>query len=210
MSSSTGPSLVCLLVTNMFYYSCRIDAANPNPAPKAFDIPIDVDDVALKAKLQEAYVAITQGDATEIQALDEKVRRYSLLCAFGTYHGFVQTTQIISQINALSLKREFCKSYAANPHQFIHRWIASQARDLDVILGTYSLPSLVFPVSLSLSPLLIAPFLGQGGMAGTGNAKPQVSLGDEDLRRSEFFRLPWVSLNSRAYPYFVYSWSMTR
>ena len=30
-------------------------------------------------------------------------------------------------------------------------------------------------------------------MAGSGNAKPQVGLGDEDLRRSEFFRLPWVS-----------------
>lgn len=33
-------------------------------------------------------------------------------------------------------------------------------------------------------------------MAGSGNAKPQVGLGDEDLRRSEFFRLPWVSLDS--------------
>ncbi|CAE6479717.1 unnamed protein product [Rhizoctonia solani] len=130
-------------------YELKLDPNNPNPPPKAFDIPIDVDDVALKAKLQEAYVAITQGDQTEIQNLDEK------------------TTQIISQITALSLKREFCKSYAANPQQFIHRWIASQSRDLDVILG-------------------------QGGMAGAGNSKPGVNLGDEDLRRSEFFRLPWV------------------
>ncbi|KAJ1300093.1 hypothetical protein OPQ81_002575 [Rhizoctonia solani] len=130
-------------------YELRLDANTPNSTPKAFDIPIDVDDVALKAKLQEAYLAITQGDQTEIQNLEEK------------------TTQIISQINALSLKREFCKSYAANPQQFIQRWIASQSRDLDIILG-------------------------QGGMAGTGNAKPGVNLGDEDLRRSEFFRLPWV------------------
>ncbi|KAH7325338.1 hypothetical protein B0J17DRAFT_723105 [Rhizoctonia solani] len=130
-------------------YELKLEANNPNPTPKAFDIPIDVDDVALKTKLQEAYAAITQGDQTEIQTLDDK------------------TTQIISQINALSLKREFCKSYAANPQQFINRWITSQSRDLDIILG-------------------------QGGMAGAGNAKPGVNLGDEDLRRSEFFRLPWV------------------
>ncbi|KAG8727970.1 SWI/SNF complex component snf12, partial [Ceratobasidium sp. 423] len=129
-------------------YELKLDASNLNPTPKAFDISIDVDDVALKAKLQETYVAITQGDQAEIQSLEEK------------------TTQIISQINALSLKREFCKSYAANPQQFIHRWVASQSRDLDIILG-------------------------QGGMAGTGNSKPGVNLGDEDLRRSEFFRLPW-------------------
>ncbi|CAE6486344.1 unnamed protein product [Rhizoctonia solani] len=130
-------------------YELKLDANTLNPSPKVFDIPIDVDDVAFKAKLQEAYVAITQGDQPEIQNLDEK------------------TTQIISQITALSLKREFCKSYAANPQQFIHRWIASQSRDLDVILG-------------------------QGGMGGAGNSKPGVNLGDEDLRRSEFFRLPWV------------------
>jgi hypothetical protein len=41
--------------------------------------------------------------------------------------------------------------------------------------------------------LNLTVYSGQGGMAGTGNAKPGVNLGDEDLRRSEFFRLPWVS-----------------
>lgn len=87
----------------------------------------------------------------------------------------------MAQINTLSLKREFCKSYAANPQQFIQRWISSQARDLDVILG------------MSCGCCLPGSHrLGQGGMAGTGNAKPQVGLGDEDLRRSEFFRLAWV------------------
>ncbi|KAG8714226.1 SWI/SNF complex component snf12 [Ceratobasidium sp. 394] len=130
-------------------YDLRLDPGMPNSPPKAFDIPIDVDDVALKTKMQEAYVAITGSDGTEIQALEEKI------------------SQTIAQITSLSLKREFCKSFAADPQRFIHRWIESQARDLDTILG-------------------------QGGMAGSGNSKPQVGLGDEDLRRSEFFRLPWV------------------
>ncbi|KAG9075559.1 SWI/SNF complex component snf12, partial [Ceratobasidium sp. 370] len=130
-------------------YDLKLDPGVPNPPPKAFDIPIDVDDIALKTKMQEAYVAITGSDAAEIQALEDKI------------------SQVIAQITSLSLKREFCKSFAADPQRFIHRWIESQARDLDTILG-------------------------QGGMAGSGNAKPQVGLGDEDLRRSEFFRLPWV------------------
>ncbi|KAG8725173.1 SWI/SNF complex component snf12 [Ceratobasidium sp. 395] len=133
----------------ILHYDLKLDANTPNPPPKAFDIPIDVDDVALKAKMQEAFMAITGSDVAEIQTMEDKI------------------SQTIAQITSLSLKREFCKSYAANPQRFIHRWIESQARDLDTILG-------------------------QGGMAGTGNAKPQVGLGDEDLRRSEFFRLPWV------------------
>ncbi|QRV90415.1 SWI/SNF complex protein [Ceratobasidium sp. AG-Ba] len=130
-------------------YDLKLDPSTPNPPPKAFDIPIDVDDVALKTKMQEAYVAVTGSDAAEIQSLEDKI------------------SQMIAQITSLSLKREFCKSFAAEPQLFIQRWIESQARDLDNILG-------------------------QGGMAGSGNAKPQVGLGDEDLRRSEFFRLPWV------------------
>ncbi|KAG9095886.1 SWI/SNF complex component snf12 [Ceratobasidium sp. 370] len=130
-------------------YDLKLDPGMPNPPPKAFDIPIDMDDIALKTKMQEAHVAITGSDVAEIQALEDKI------------------SQIIAQITSLSLKREFCKSCAADPQRFIHRWIESQARDLDTILG-------------------------QGGMAGSGNAKPQVGLGDEDLRRSEFFRLPWV------------------
>ncbi|KAF8596834.1 SWI/SNF complex 60 kDa subunit [Ceratobasidium sp. AG-I] len=130
-------------------YELKLDAANPNPPPKAFDISIEVDNIALKTKMQDAYLAITQGDTTEIQALEDKVN------------------QTINQITNLSLKREFCKAFAADPQRFINRWIESQSRDLDIILG-------------------------QGGMAGSGNAKPQVGLGDEDLRRSEFFRLPWV------------------
>lgn len=36
----------------------------------------------------------------------------------------------------LSLKREFCKAFAADPQRFINRWITSQSRDLDIILGT--------------------------------------------------------------------------
>lgn len=41
--------------------------------PKAFDVPIEVDDALLKGKLQDAYASITQGDAAELVALEDKV-----------------------------------------------------------------------------------------------------------------------------------------
>jgi hypothetical protein len=73
MSSSKHFDLFHGLFIYALFQFFRLDANNPNPPPKAYDIAIDVDDVALKAKLQEAYVAITQGDQTEIQNLEEKV-----------------------------------------------------------------------------------------------------------------------------------------
>ncbi|KAF8747632.1 TPR-like protein [Rhizoctonia solani] len=98
---------------------------------KYHNIVIDVDDVALKTKLQEAYTAITQGDQPEIQNLEEKPNQ-----------------RLVPQ-------REFCKSYAANPQQFIHRWIASQSRDLDVILGQGGMAGTETPNQESTSEMRI-------------------------------------------------------
>lgn len=66
--------VACLSNLRFSHPTCsRLDASTPNPTPKAFDIPIEVDDVALKTKMQEAYLAITQSDTAEIQALEDKV-----------------------------------------------------------------------------------------------------------------------------------------
>ncbi len=53
------------------------------------------------------------------------------------------------------------QTFAQDPQKFIHTWIASQSRDLEVILGD--------------------------------DAR---GVRDEDLRRSDFFRLPWVRIVS--------------
>ena len=53
---------------------------------------------------------------------------------------------------------------SANPHAFIHNWLAAQARDLDQMLGY------------------------QIGVAGANGG----NVREEDLRRSDLFRLPWV------------------
>jgi hypothetical protein len=56
-------------------------------------------------------------------------------------------------------------SHSKDPANFINRWLASQARDLDVILGRQ---------------------IGVSGENG-GNVR------EEDLRRTDLFKMPWVS-----------------
>lgn len=60
-------------------------------------------------------------------------------------------------------KRAFLERFADDPHGFIDRWLESQSRDL-------------------------ASALAPGPSDGAG----AVSVREEELRRSEFFRLPWV------------------
>lgn len=55
--------------------------------------------------------------------------------------------------------------YSKDPANFINRWLASQARDLDLILGRQ---------------------IGVSGENG-GNIR------EEDLRRTDLFKMPWVS-----------------
>jgi hypothetical protein len=52
-----------------------------------------------------------------------------------------------------------------DPANFINRWLASQARDLDAILGR------------------------QIGVAGENGG----NIREEDLRRTDLFKMPWVS-----------------
>jgi len=53
-------------------------------------------------------------------------------------------------------KRDFLASFADDPKNFIQQWLASQSRDLEVVLGN------------------------------------EQGVREEDMHRSDFFRLPWV------------------
>jgi len=53
----------------------------------------------------------------EVQALDEKI------------------VQCIQSINNSKTKRDFLLQFSKSPVEFINKWIASQSRDLEVILG---------------------------------------------------------------------------
>lgn len=53
----------------------------------------------------------------EIMALDDKI------------------VQCVQSINNSKIKRDFLMQFSKEPVEFINKWIASQARDLEVILG---------------------------------------------------------------------------
>ncbi|KAG8958333.1 SWI/SNF complex component snf12 [Tulasnella sp. 408] len=109
------------------------------PNMQAFDIDVDMDDVFLKQKMNQALLSYSSEAQAAISALDDEM------------------AQAAQSIRNSKLKRDFLTSFAEDPQRFIQTWIASQSRDLEVILGDD----------------------GRG-------------VRDEDLRRSDFFRLPWV------------------
>ncbi|RUS30535.1 hypothetical protein BC938DRAFT_479278 [Jimgerdemannia flammicorona] len=80
----------------------------------AYDIDIEVDD-AIRAKM--ASVVASTATQKEIMTLDEKI------------------VQCVQSVNNSKIKRDFLLQFATSPVDFINKWVASQARDLEIILG---------------------------------------------------------------------------
>ncbi|KAJ3010026.1 SWI SNF, matrix associated, actin dependent regulator of chromatin, sub d, member 3 [Thoreauomyces humboldtii] len=81
----------------------------------AYDIEVDMPNAG-REHLEQSTI-VTSQMAREIGALDEQI-----------------TTQI-QTINQCKLKRDFMLAFAEDPIAFLDRWMVSQARDLETILG---------------------------------------------------------------------------
>lgn len=64
-----------------------------------------------------AHIVSSTLTQKEIMALDDKI------------------VQCVQSINNSKIKRDFLMQFSKEPVEFINKWIASQARDLEVILG---------------------------------------------------------------------------
>ena len=99
-------------------YTIRVDPDYVNsPAPTIYDIRVSVED-PLRAKM----VALTSNPSyaqtlRRISALDDDL------------------AVIIQAIAHSTAKRNFYKAMSKDPVNFIKRWMSSQKRDLEVILG---------------------------------------------------------------------------
>lgn len=138
------PELVNRYLSNpdpiLLFYT--IDTTAPPPErPKAWDLPIKMEDVTLKARMA-VVINANKETTNELVKLDEEI----------AYHA-----QALSNSH---LKRTFLQSFSKDPALFIQQWLESQSRDLETVLGS-------------------GPTEG-------------ATLRTEDLRRSEFFSLPWV------------------
>ena len=111
--------------------------------PTAFDIDVELEDNGLR-KVQDDVLAGFDYRGRDIADLDDRI---------------AQATQTLEN---RSSTRDFLHRFAQDPQGHIQTWMASQARDLDAILGSnYT----------------------------TGG---HLNIGTEELRRSETFNAPWV------------------
>ncbi|KAI9012498.1 SWI/SNF and RSC complex subunit Ssr3 [Phycomyces nitens] len=94
-------------------YTIRVDKEF-HQSPKAYDVDVELDSVVRQKMLN--IVSSTQAQK-EIMTLDDKI------------------VQCVQSINNSKIKRDFLMQFAQHPVEFINKWIASQARDLEVILG---------------------------------------------------------------------------
>ncbi|KAJ3272401.1 snoRNP complex protein nop56 [Terramyces sp. JEL0728] len=115
------PSIPDLLSRHLFpadpvilNYTVRVDKEYHSHTA-AFDIQVPVPD-----PIREKFQQVNLGNIPlqrEIATLDEKI------------------AAIIQTINLSKLKRDFMISFTKDPVNFINKWVASQSRDLEVVLG---------------------------------------------------------------------------
>ncbi|KAI9310692.1 SWI/SNF and RSC complex subunit Ssr3 [Dichotomocladium elegans] len=98
----------------VIHYTVRTDK-DFHQSPQAYDLDVELDSV-VRQKMMNS-VASTQSQK-EVMALDDKV------------------VQCVQSINNSKIKRDFLMQFAQHPVEFINKWIASQANDLEIILGS--------------------------------------------------------------------------
>ncbi|KAF9971687.1 SWI SNF, matrix associated, actin dependent regulator of chromatin, sub d, member 1 [Actinomortierella ambigua] len=106
-------------------YTVRVDKPY-NLHPFCYDLDVEVDDPQYKQKISSLLSATSLSSSTtstlprQIQALDETIMQH------------------IQNMHNCKTKRDFLLRFANDPVDFLDRWIASQSRDLEVILGDSS------------------------------------------------------------------------
>jgi len=114
----------------------------PPPNPQAWDVEVKMEDTTLKGKMNQTMLNMSNETARDLSKYDE------------------EAALLAQQIHNSQLKRTFLSSFAADPADFIQKWLESQSRDLESVLGS-------------------GPSEG-------------LTVREEELKRSEFFKLPWV------------------
>lgn len=94
-------------------YTIRVDKPL-SQSSKCYDIDVELDSPVRQKMMNIVSSTQTQ---KEIMGLDDKI------------------VQCVQSINNSKIKRDFLIQFSKEPVEFINKWIASQARDLEVILG---------------------------------------------------------------------------
>lgn len=133
-------------------YYVRTDKAE-HRNPVAFDVELEMDDWAMRTRQHNVLARFDANGATnnEISAIDDQIAQAALT------------------IRNRAAARHFFSAFAADPHHHLNAWVASQARDLDTLLGS-----------------------AQGGASAEG-AAGAVGFSAEEMRRADTFHGAWVN-----------------
>ncbi|KAI9138018.1 hypothetical protein BKA69DRAFT_1177715 [Paraphysoderma sedebokerense] len=81
----------------------------------AYDVEVEIDDVGSRSKYSNFVAGV--GYSKEIAVVDEKL------------------TTLLTNLHNHRLKHSFLSTFASSPAEFINQYIASQSRDLEIIVG---------------------------------------------------------------------------
>jgi len=97
-------------------YTISVEAGN-DAGFRCFDLELELDDGAYKGLIVGTLSKMASNHAANLALIDDEI------------------AQGAQAIRTAKLKQEFYQSLAENPKAFVNRWLESQSKDLDILLG---------------------------------------------------------------------------
>ncbi|KAJ3111929.1 SWI/SNF complex component snf12 [Physocladia obscura] len=97
-------------------YTIKLDQPR-TVSPVSYEIEVEIDEPEITRKIGNVVSGGDTASLKEIALIDDEI------------------TKLVQKVTQAKHKREFMLSFAKDPVGFINSWVASQTRDLEVILG---------------------------------------------------------------------------
>ncbi|KAF9999491.1 SWI SNF, matrix associated, actin dependent regulator of chromatin, sub d, member 1 [Entomortierella chlamydospora] len=104
-------------------YTVRVDKPY-HLSSYCYDLDVEVDDPLFKSKISSLLSSTSLNSANTTNSLPKQIHAQD-----------EQIMQYIQSMHNSKTKRDFLLRFANDPADFLDRWVASQSRDLEVILG---------------------------------------------------------------------------
>ncbi|KAF9433885.1 SWI SNF, matrix associated, actin dependent regulator of chromatin, sub d, member 1 [Entomortierella beljakovae] len=104
-------------------YTVRVDKPY-HLSSYCYDLDVEVDDPLFKSKINSLLSSTSLSPANATNSLPKQIHAQD-----------EQIMQYIQSMHNSKTKRDFLLRFANDPADFLDRWVASQSRDLEVILG---------------------------------------------------------------------------
>ncbi|KAF9344898.1 SWI SNF, matrix associated, actin dependent regulator of chromatin, sub d, member 1 [Mortierella sp. AD094] len=104
-------------------YTVRVDKPY-HLSSYCYDLDVEVDDPLFKSKISSLLSSTSLNSANITNSLPKQIHAQD-----------EQIMQYIQSMHNSKTKRDFLLRFANDPADFLDRWVASQSRDLEVILG---------------------------------------------------------------------------